>query len=88
MALIDFLSGRNKTKGVEQDEKVIEITSRGKSALLGCTVVGLEADILEVMKSGHPFTLDNLAERLNQKRPWVRTAANQLMKKGFIEVTN
>ncbi len=89
MGVIDFLAGRgNKPSGVESDEKVLQITTTGKSALLGMTVSGVEADILEVMKTGHPFTLDNLAERLNQRRPWVRAYCNSLYKKKYIEVTN
>jgi hypothetical protein len=87
--IIDFLAGHGKKpSGVEDDEKVIKITTSGKSALLGGTVSGLEADILETMKSGYPFTLDNLVERLGQRRPWIRTNANQLLKKKYIEVTN
>ena len=87
--IIDFLAGHgSKPSGVEQDEKVIQITSSGKGALLGGTVSGLEADILEVMKSGHPFTLDNLVERTNQRRPWIRTNCNQLLHKKYIEVVN
>jgi hypothetical protein len=89
MAILDFLAGRGKKPtGVEADEKVIQITTTGKSALLGMTVSGVEADILEIMKSGHPFTLDNLSERLNQRRPWVRTYCNGLLKKHYIEITN
>jgi hypothetical protein len=89
MSIIDFLAGRGKKpSGVDQDERVIQITSTGKSALLGGTVCGLEADILEVMKSGHPFTLDNLSERLGQRRPWIRTNANQLLAKKYIEIVN
>jgi hypothetical protein len=87
MGVIDFLRG-SKVSGVEQDEKVIEITTNGKSALLGGTTNGLEADILEIMKNGHPYTLDNLAERTAQKRPWVRSACNALLHKKFIEVVN
>lgn len=89
MGVIDFLAGRgNKPSGVESDEKVMQITTLGKSALLGGTVSGVEGDILEVMKTGHPFTLDNLTERLSQRRPWIRAYCNSLYRKKYIEVTN
>ena len=89
MSIIDFLAGHGKKpSGVEQDEKVIQITTTGKSALLGGTVDGMQADILEAMKSGHPFTLDDLSSRLNQRRTWIRTNANQLLNKRYIEVVN
>jgi DNA-binding MarR family transcriptional regulator len=80
-----FMFGK-QGRQVEGEEKVIEITTRGKSALLGGTVSGMEADILEVMKQGHPYTLDNLAEKLGQKRSWIKTAANGLLKKTYVEI--
>jgi hypothetical protein len=89
MGVVDFLAGRgNKPSGVEGDEKVMQITSSGKAALLGGTVSGMESDILEIMKTGSPYTLDNLTERLAQSRRWVRVYCNTLYRKKYIEVTN
>jgi hypothetical protein len=73
---------------VEPDEKVIQITTYGKSALQGQNVSGMEFDILDEMKSGHPFTIDNLVQKLQKERRYIRMYANSLLRKKYIEVTN
>jgi hypothetical protein len=82
-----FMFGKGRSS--LQDEKVVEITSKGKSALMGQTVSGLEAEILETMRSGHPFTLDTLCERLpSQNRSFIRISTNHLIAKKYVECCN
>jgi len=70
------------------EEKVLEITQRGKNALKEGNASGLEFDILEIMKSGNPFTVENLSEHLHQKYGWVKTNCRNLVRKKYIEVVN
>jgi DNA-binding MarR family transcriptional regulator len=70
------------------EEKVLEITQRGKNALKEGNAQGLEFDILEVMKSGNPFTVENLSEHLHQKYGWVKTNCRNLVRKKYIEIAN
>jgi hypothetical protein len=82
-----FMFGKGRSS--LQDEKVVEITSKGKSALMGQTVSGLEAEILEQMKSGHPYTLDTLCDRLpSQSRSFIRISVNHLLGKRYLEIAN
>jgi response regulator of citrate/malate metabolism len=77
-----------RTSKVEDKEHVIEITQRGKNALSTGLISGVEADILEQMKTGYPYTLDTLSEAICVKRTLVRTAANRLLDNKYIEVVN
>jgi hypothetical protein len=83
---MDFFNFGGRSRVSDETEKVIEITSRGKNALKAGTVDGIEADILDMMKGGAPFTVQVLADRLNQKYTFVRTGCKALSKKRFIEV--
>lgn len=86
--MVSFGDFWHKTSKVEAKEHVIEITQRGKNALAAGYSSGLEADILEQMKTGYPYTLDTLSDALSVKRTLVRTAANRLLDNKYIEVVN
>jgi DNA-binding MarR family transcriptional regulator len=88
MGLGGFFNFGGKGRVSDDAEKVVEITQKGKSALKEGNVSGLEAEILDMMKSGAPFTVENLSERLNQKYSWIKTNCKSLVRKRFIEVTS
>ena len=83
-----FMFGKRGSS--DPDEKVFQITTVGKSALAGQTVTGLEFEILDVLKAGHPCTLDILLDRLpsEKNRKFVRYSTNRLINKHYLEIQN
>lgn len=87
MGVPSFFNFGRKSSG-DDEEKVLEITGKGKNALKEGNATGLEFEILDMMKSGNPFTVENLSDRLNQKYGWVKTNCRNLVKKKYVEITN